>query len=357
MEAIVKGRWFILVLLGSAALANAQEASKPASTGGAAGAAQSGPAWIARSNEYANLLFDIEKKYSPESASGQGLSKYDELISEPTLEVQKAADAETKVVLAKLKQQVAVEKDKYVKQDLAIMIQSTELDQRRQDYLEDHVVFNNNASAFVYGGLQVLLDDQVAPERRKAAVVRLRKYAGIQQGYKPVTELLKQRVLEQVAKPGVIYPYKLSIETGLSRNALYVDGIAALFKKYELTGWEEPYAKLKKQLTAYDDWVRSDILPKARTDFRQPPELYALGLENYGIDIPPAQLAGMAHKAFDEYQAEMQTVAAQIAKNRGWSNSDYREVIRKLKEEQLVGDSILPFYEKRLGEIEKIIAV
>jgi len=84
-----------------------------------------------------------------------------------------------------------------------------------------------------------------------------------------------------------------------------------------LQGWEEPYAKLKGQLTAYDDWIKTTILPKARTDFRQPPELYALGLEGYGIDIPPADVAAMAHKAFTEYQAEMQTIAAQIAKLHG----------------------------------------
>ena len=94
---------------------------------------------------------------------------------------------------------------------------------------------------------------------------------------------------------------------------------------------------------------------KARTDFREPPELYALNLEGYGIDIPPAQVAAMAHRAFAEYQAEMQTIAAQIAKKNSWPSSDYRDVIKKLKENQLVGDSILPFYQQRLKEIEAII--
>ncbi len=122
-----------------------------------------------------------------------------------------------------------------------------------------------------------------------------------------------------------------------------------------MQGWEEPYAKLKTQLTAYDNWVKATILPKARTDFRLPPELYAFSLENVGIDIPPAQLAEMAHKAFNEYQAEMQTIAAQVAKQHGWPNSDYRDVIKRLKQDQLVGDSILPFYKDRLKVIEGII--
>jgi uncharacterized protein (DUF885 family) len=348
------GRWLAVLLLTSTSLAQAQDTGSAAKT--SAEAKQPDKGWIARSNEFANLLIDIEKKHAPESASSEGLSQYDELISQPTLADQHAADAETKVVLAKLKQQFAVEQDKNVKQDLSIMIHSVELGLKRQDYLDNHIVFNANASNFVYTGLRTLLDDQVAPERRKAAVVRLKKYAGLEPGFKPVTDLLKERGEVQIAKPGVIYPAKTAVETNLSRNALYVEGIASLFKQYGLTGWEDAYAKIKTQLADYDEWVKKEILPKARTDFRQPPELYALSLENYGIDIPPAQLATMAHKAFTEYQAEMQTIAAQIAKKRGWPNSDYRDVIKKLKEEQLVGDTILPFYKQRLGEIEKIIA-
>jgi hypothetical protein len=351
-DAVIRKSLFVLTLA-SVSVVSAQDAPNKASS--AAVPAQPQQSWIAKSNEFANLLFDIEKKHSPESASAQGLSQYDELISQPTLEDQHADDAETKVVLEKLKQQLALEQNKYVKQDLGIMIHAVDLGFRRQDYLEAHVVFSANASNYVYSGIRTLLDDQVAPQRRKAAVVRLRKYAGIEPGFKPITELLKKRVEEQIAKPNMLYPAKTAIETNLSRNPLYVEGIASMFKQYGLTGWEDSYAKLKTQLADYDEWVKKEILPKARIDFRQPPELYALGLEAFGIDIPPAQIAEMAHKAFTEYQGEMQTIAGQIAKQRGWPNSDYRDVIRKLKEEQLVGDAILPFYEKRLGEIEKII--
>jgi len=195
---------------------------------------------------------------------------------------------------------------------------------KRHDFAETHQIPYLNASGAVFQGLRVLLDDQVAAERRPASLVRLRKYAGLEPGYTPLADGLRKLTELQLAKPNMIYPSKASVETALSRNALYVDGIADLFKRYKLQGWEEPYAKLKGQLTAYDDWIKTTILPKARTDFRQPPELYALGLEGYGIDIPPADVAAMAHKAFTEYQAEMQTIAAQIAKLHGWPSGDYR---------------------------------
>lgn len=311
--------------------------------------------WIEKSNRYTEWLIDIDNKYSPEDASQQGLAQYDEGIAQPTKQNDDAQIADTRAALVKLRAALSEEKDKNVDEDLKILIHATELGLKQYDYSDAHAVSYLNASAYVFGGLQGLLDDQTAPERRKAALVRLRKYAGLEPEYKPITEILKQRTEEQMAKPGVIYPAKAEVETDLERNSLYLQGIPDLFKKYGITGWEEPWAKLKAQLTDYDIWIRAQILPKARTDFRLPPEKYELNLEGFGIDIPPAQLAQIAHKAFVEYQAEMQTVAAEIAKQRGWPSGDYHDVIRRLKQEQLTGEAILPFYEKRLKEIETVI--
>ncbi|HXM16456.1 MAG TPA: DUF885 domain-containing protein [Candidatus Eremiobacteraceae bacterium] len=338
-----------------AGIAGAFALSPTDSNASTTNAADSDKSWITKSNDYANLLIEIEKKHSPESASADGLKQYDELISVQTHEDDIAENNEQREALEKLKAALPKEQDKYVKQDLEIMIHNTELALRLHDYSENHLVPYYNPSAGVFYGLHTLLDDQVAADRRPAAVVRLRKYAGLEPGYTPLADELKKLTGLQTAKANMVYPSKSRVESELSRNSLYLDGIASLFKQYNLGGWEEPYAKLKAQLTAYDDWVKATILPKARADFRQPPELYALSLEGFGIDIPPAELAQMAHKAFAEYQGEMQTIAAQIAKQRGWPNSDYREVIKRLKQDQLVGDSILPFYKDRLKVIEGII--
>ena len=88
-----------------------------------------------------------------------------------------------------------------------------------------------NASSIVFRGLRVLLDEQTPSERRPAAVVRIRKYAGLEAGYKSLTEILKQRVMEQMAKPGVVYPARIEIETELARNTNYMEGIATLLRE------------------------------------------------------------------------------------------------------------------------------
>ncbi|HXM08495.1 MAG TPA: DUF885 domain-containing protein [Terriglobales bacterium] len=311
--------------------------------------------WIATSNNYTNLLIQVEFKHHPEAASMQGLSEFDNRISQPTLADQDQERQEAAAALAKLKSASTERQPEMVAQDLQIMIRKVELNFKREDFARAHEVPFRNASEMVFGGLHILLDEQTPSERRPAAVVRIREYAGLEPGYTSITEILKQRVTEQMAKPGVIYPARVEIETEMARNSNYIDGIAALMQKYNLTDWQEPFGKLKAQLADYDAWVRATVLPRARTDFRLPPEQYALALEDYGIDIPPDQIAAMAHQAFAEIQGEMKSIALQIAQQHNWPSSDYRDVIRELKKQQLVGDAILPFYEERLKQIEKII--
>jgi uncharacterized protein (DUF885 family) len=312
-------------------------------------------AWIAVSDGYTQQLLAVQLKHHPEQGSAEGLAQFDEQVSNPTLADFKVERTETEAVLAKLKAAAATEKDENVREDLAILEKAIDLQFRTEDYNEQHDIDFMNTSEQVFGGLKTLLDDQVAAGRRQAAVVRLRKYAGDEPGFTPLTEILKQRETDKMAKPDMLYPSRGEIETELGRNQSYIEGIPALFTKYKVTGWEEPYGKLKVELTNYDAWVRATILPKARTDFRLPPAEYALSLEGYGVDIPPAQIASMAHAAFTEYQGQMAVLAAEIAKSHGWPSSDYRDVIRQLKKQQITGDAILPFYEARLKAIEAIV--
>jgi hypothetical protein len=313
------------------------------------------PAWVAISNAYTNKLIAIDMKHRPESGSDQGLSQYDVLVSQPTLADEDEERQETAAVLEELKSAVGQQKEKPVAQDLQIIIRRVDLGFREQDFERAHEVPFLNASERVFRGLHILLDEQTPAERRPAAVTRIREYAGLEPGYKPVVDILKQRVSEQMAKAGAIYPARTEIETEIARDPNYIEGIAALLEKYNLKDWQTPFAKLKTQLADYDTWTKANVLPKGRTDFRLPPEKYALALEGYGIDIPPSQVADMAHKAFTEMQGEMQVIATQIAQERHLPSSDYRDVIHELKKRQLVGDAILPFYENRLKQIEQVV--
>ena len=344
--------WMILVGVLGTVTFTVMAQTPPAPPAASAAAA---PAWVARSNQYTQMLLDVQLKHSPESGSAQGLKQYDPLITDATRADEIAQRKELEAVLAQVKKIEAKEKNDEVREDLQILLKAFDLQFRRDDYQLDHNVQFLDASVLVFSGLRTLLDDQVAAERRPAAVVRLRKYAGVEPGFKPFTEVLKQRMMEQMAKPGVEYPSVAEMETELGRNKNYVDGLEQLFMKYKVTGWEEPFGKLREQLADYDTWVRATVMPKGRTDFRLAPKEYALGLESYGVDLPPEQLAVLAHQAFAECQAEMASLAVEIAKAHGWRLTDYRDVLREMKKTQLEGDAILPFYQARLKAIEDVI--
>src|SRR5258708_40229549 len=83
--------------------------------------------------------------------------------------------------------------------------------------------------------------------------------------------------------------------------------------------------------------------------------MYDFSLKQYGVDIPAAELTAMAHAAFLQIQGEMQMLAKQVARQKNWSATDYRDVIRELKKDQLLGEQILPHYHMRIGQIEEII--
>ena len=314
-----------------------------------------GKAWIEQSNRYTRLLFDVQLKHSPEQGSTEGLARFDAQISDPRLADELAQRRELEAVLETLRTARTQVTDKNVQEDLDILRSAFELQFRMDDFRQKHLVTAFNPSESVFEGIKVLLDDQVPADRRPAALVRLRKYAGLEPGFAPYTELLKQRITEQLAKPGVFFPPKTLLENRLDRNPEYLQGIPLLFKKYDLHGWEAAFTALEAQLRDYDAWVRASVLPKARTDFREPPEEYALDLKQNGIDASPAEIATRAHAAFNRDQEAMAPLAMQVAQSNGYPSSDYRAVIAELKKRQITGAAIVPFYEKRLHAIEQII--
>ena len=334
----------------AAATSSSASAANPS-----APAAAAQPAWIVRSNQYTQMLLDVQMKHSPERASQEGLVKYDSSITDATRADEIAQRKELQIILANLKKIEAKEKDRDVREDLEILQKAFNLQFREDDYLFAHNVQFIDASQAVYTGLSTLLDDKVPAGRRAAAVIRLRKYAGVEPGFKPFTDVLKQRTMEQMANPAMVYPSANEMESELARNKNYIDGMRTLFVKYKLTGWEGPFAKLQQELAGYDTWARATVMPRAGINLHMTPEEYAFSLENTGVDLPPSQLATQAQASFTGIQAEMAPLAVEVARQHGWASSNYRDVIRQLKKAQLAGDAILPFYQARLKAIEEIV--
>ncbi len=313
------------------------------------------PAWVSKSNQNAQILLKIEARYSPEGAGALGVSGLDEQISIPSADKGKRLRQDLAEAVKTLQTRLAAEQDPLVKQDLEILIDAAQRNIRSSAAYEEHELPYSNAGRHIFSGMEALLQDQVAPERRKSAVVRLRRYAGVENGFAPTTVLSEKLFREKVNVPGLIGPPKAEVEQDLAQSDSFVTGIGLLLEKYKMTGYEDAFAKLKQQLAEYQTFVRNEVLPRARSDFRLPPELYRINLANYGVDYTPDDLKRLAHEAFLEIQGEMQPIAAQIAKERNLPSSDYRNVVRALKQEQLKADQVMPLYHRTLADIEDVI--
>jgi hypothetical protein len=344
---------------GAATAAGAAPPATPATTGASApapaAAAPAAPAWVQRSDAYSQKLLQGIARFVPEEASFLGVSGFDEQIMDLKPGYEARADEAVRGVLAEYQQALAAEKDPKVRQDLAILINAA------QENIDEHEMEHRLFLPYialdqtVFQGLRALLDEQASPQRRQAALVRLRKYAGMEAGLQPVTELAMAATRERLGEAKLLGPAKDEVERDLQNGATYRDGIGKLFQKYGLKGYEPAYKKVVEQLVAYDEFLRREILPRARTDFRLPAEAYALRLRHSGIDIPIDELVSRAEVSFREIQNEMATLAPLIAKEHGFASSDYRDVIRELKKNQIVGEAIKAHYEQRIAQIEEII--
>lgn len=313
------------------------------------------PAWVDRSNEHAKVALSPIGTFSPEDAAQLGLDGYDEGVLDLKPGLTERVIKANEGVLTELRRRLDTEKDPLVRQDLEIMIDSTQQGIRSAELSRKYRLPYINAGRIVFSGIQSLLDDQTAASRHPAALVRLRRYAGLEKGYSPITELAEQRTRERLKEPGLIGPPREQVEKDLATAAFFVDGLPKLFMKYKITGFEEAHERLKKQLSTYDGFIRKEVLPRARQDFRLPEELYADALKNYGVDMPPAELAAMAHRSFAEFQMQADEIAAKVAKEKGITATGYRDVIRHLKKDQLGPDQILDHYRTRIAQIESIV--
>jgi hypothetical protein len=315
----------------------------------------SSPSWIEKSNQNAQLLLTVGARYAPEGAGSLGVTGLDDKISIPAADRAEHARRDTEEALKTLRSRLASEQDPLVKQDLEILIQAGERGNRLSLAQEKYLLPYQNVSRTIFFGIQSLLDDQIAPDRRQSAVVRLRRYTGLEAGYTPITARAENVFRQKLKTPGLLGPTKPEVEQDITNISAFSTGIGLLLEKYKMANYQEGYAKLKEQLAEYSDFLRKEVLPKARSDFRLPPELYALSLEDFGVDYTPAELTRLAHQSFTEIQNEMQPLAAKIAKERNFPSSDYRDVIKELKKDQLAADRIMPLYHERLSEIEGII--
>lgn len=318
-------------------------------------AAPTSPAWVQQSNTYAQVLLKVLAEFNPEFASRFGLPGYDTKV----IDLKPNVDERSRAALAKardtLKADLARTSDANVREDLEIMIDAADRFLASSKLQDEYLLPYRDIGQTIFQGEFGLLQDQVAADRRPHALARLKCYVGMAPGCTPVTKEAEALFEARAGNDKLLGPYKAEVEQNLANTQRYVDGIRKLYAKYKIEGADQALDTLQKQLEDYDAWVKTTVLPRARTDARLPEAVYADNLKNVGIEIPPEELIKHAQKSFMEIQNEMKTLAPYVAKAEGFQASGYRDVIKQLKKNQLDRDNIEPYYEDVIGKIEGII--
>ncbi|MDX1556674.1 MAG: DUF885 domain-containing protein, partial [Xanthomonadales bacterium] len=257
--------------------------------------------------------------------------------------------------IAQLRAALSTTEHPKVRQDIEILIRALEDAATSAELNRRCMLPYYNVPATFFFGFRSLLDPRVPADRYPAALTRLKRYTGQEDGYEPLTVLARARTVERLGEPGLIGPYQGQMENDLANAQRYMSGLADIFTESGLEGWEDDLALLEQQVTEYTDWLRAEMLPRARAGHRLPEEIYADNLKNYGVDIDPRDLIRTAQIGFSEIQNEMQSIARLIAEQRGLESGDYRDVIRVLKQDQVPPDEVLPLYHERLSQLEQII--
>ena len=312
--------------------------------------------WVDQSNAKAQIVLEGLARFNPEMAGSIGVDGLDEQITDLKPDLYERRLADSQETLGELETWLKDETDSRVRQDLGIMIKRVKAGRRTAKLNRNNMLPYFNLSQSVFRGIRGLLDEQIPRERYPAAIVRLRRYAGLEEGYAPITQLARDRTTERFEIDGLVGPYRGQVEQDLGRAETIITGIEELFAGTDLQGWQEPYATLAGQLRDYHQWVRDELLPRSRTGYRLPSVMYEDGLRNWGVESSPEQLIQQATQGYMDIRNEMVALAPLVAKEKGYATNDYREVIKKLKRDGAIdGDKILDHYHGVLKQIEDII--
>ena len=311
--------------------------------------------WVEESNRNSQILLDAIAMQNPEIAGRYGLEAYDENIRDLSPGYRERNLKRLENVKVKIQEIYNNTKEGPVKKDLQILLD--EVNNRIEGFhlYEEYFLPYYNPSSLIYEGIRALMEDRIPAERRKAAAVRLRKYVGGQKDQKPITVLMLDLMKTEWNVPKRLPPFKEEVERNLETSDKYLDEIKELFEKYNIKGYKKDYAKLVDQIDTFNTYIRQQILPKSREDFRLPREVYEFELRNYGGDMAIDELERRAKVSFKELQYQMQVLSNKIAEEQNFKSNNYRDVIQSLKKRQLDSASILPVYRKHMKEIDDII--
>lgn len=322
-------------------------------------ATHAAPSWIEESNRIAREYAAADGELFPERASATGYREFDG----KALRMERNHNELTADFLVKWKgrltRELSAAKDRNLRLDLEIL--RDHLDRKLAEVrLEERhgVIAFLPGTRFILESLLTLLNDQADPARRRDAFLRFRTYVNGTEESPPLLDAFRNRTMadELRFQKKSLAPLAAEVEQYLAESPEYLKGIRDLLQKSTLAGWEPAFEKLSAQSAAYDAFLRTHVLPKARKGYRLPKEIYAHSLRMRGIEDSPDTLIRTARKAYRETFREFRKVAREVAKLEKLKATEPAAVIAHLKKAQVTKpEEVKALFEKANATLEAII--
>lgn len=305
-----------------------------------AGSSKPLPPWVVESDVMASEFSKAFGERYPESASALGFNEFDSkgMLVDNTMEGKDRAlylDWQ-KRINTELKKDL----DPELKADLQIFLDFIDLQIEGLDISRKNaeIVFFP-ASKFVYVSLQGLVNPQSPAVRKKAATDRFRDYVRGRDIFKPLLVAEKEFFSYQMnlyKNRAKFFPFKKEIELYLQESDEYLDGIHELLSISGRMDWENDFATFQRQVRSYNTFVKKNILPKARTDFRLPVSSYTYLLKARGFKTTPEKLISLGESGYKDLYKQFKLVAASLAKKHNLKDSNPVSVVKFFKSQQVI---------------------
>ncbi len=224
------------------------------------------PAWVTKSDGFTKERLELEARFGPEAASRTGLEGYDDKIMDLTPGFRERFRTALRALTERYREALKGEQDASIRQDLEILIDSAERSLQTRALYEKRMIDYYNLPQAVFYAINTLIDPQVAKGRQPAALVRLRKYTGLEEGFTAIFEHAKRETSADLKESALIGPYVKELEKDLANVPRFVAGLRELFAGSEIKGWEAAVAEFEKQAESYVAWLRKNLLPRARQE-------------------------------------------------------------------------------------------
>jgi len=144
------------------------------------------PDWVRESDAAAQPMLRVIAQFAPEDAQRLGVEGVDDKVTDLGPGFNERYRAALEAATKELRANLPATRDPKVRQDIQILIDNANR-QMESGKLEDALLlpFFTPARA-AFGGILALLDPRVPKERQAAALVRLRRYTGLEPDYFPL---------------------------------------------------------------------------------------------------------------------------------------------------------------------------